>query len=317
MLPSIEQERARLQALGLADTDLPFFTHQPDFRTGLLLLHGSAATPCNHRALGQSLFGWGYTVYAPLLAGHEDLSHLHSGAVSWTDCYRSAETALNQLLSVVEQVFVIGSSFGGSLAYILGVEQASRIAGVIAISAPAQSSERWLPHEPWPRQVREAIVAADARLQHLRLPTLIMHGSDDPSVKVRHGLYAYEQIPALRKKLVLYDGIGHSLGFGYNTPEVAEDIHQFINSTYPSRHIRFGLPDRGYHSVALAGEFNGWSSQSMPMQRHGESWNIDISLLPGAYQYKLVIDGHDWILDPAAESVPTPHGAPNSLIRVG
>src|SRR3982750_2381787 len=100
MLEALETQRQALRAQGVAETDLPFALWQPDFRTGVLLLHGSAATPCNHRALGQHLYGWGYSVYAPMLAGHESPARLHSGEVSWQECYFSAAAAFDALAGV-------------------------------------------------------------------------------------------------------------------------------------------------------------------------------------------------------------------------
>ncbi|HEY9844293.1 MAG: alpha/beta fold hydrolase [Candidatus Sericytochromatia bacterium] len=320
MLEALEAQRQALRAQGVNETDLPFCLYQPDFRTGLLLLHGSAATPCNHRALGQHLLSWGYTVLAPLLAGHDRPARLNAGEVSWQDCYHSAAAALDQLSQVCERVFVVGSSFGGSLAYILGVERSEQISGLVAASAPVLSSDRWHPPNPWMQQVAGAISAAGSALPALRLPTLILHGHDDPSVKVKNAYSAFERIPALRKKLILYHGIGHAVGFGFNTPEVAEDIHQFIKSSTPTRQISVVLEDQGYAQVHLAGEFNAWSAYSLPMQRQGSHWHCDFALLPGVYQYKLVLSDYagnqSWSLDPDAETVLTPHGEYNSLLRV-
>jgi esterase/lipase len=249
-----------------------------------------------------------------LLAGHHDLGLLHSGAVSWQDCYQSALQALDELAQECERIFVLGSSFGGSLAYILAAKEPDKLAGLIAVSAPAQSSERWLPAEPWAQQVRAAIEAADQHLTQIYLPSLILHGQDDPSVKLRHALHAFGQIPAMRKKLTLYDGIGHSVGFGFNTPEVAEDVQQFIQATLPVRRVRFAIADQAYRQVALAGDFNNWTAQAL--HRQDEEWLGELELLPGIYQYKLVIDGLHWILDPEAETLAAPHGQVNSLLRI-
>lgn len=309
----LEAQRAALDAAGLAEADWPFLLHQPESRTGLLMLHGSAASPCNHRALAQQLFGLGYTALAPILAGHDQPQNLDH--TSWLDCYQSAEQALTWLSPLVDRVFVIGSSFGGTLAYLLGIEH-PELAGVIALSAPSLTSERWQPSSAWMTQVKEATAAAEYHLPRLTLPTLIMHGQDDTHVTVKNAWAAYERIPARRKKLVLYDGIGHALGFGYNTAEVAADIRHFIDHTYSPSRLTFTVQDQGYEQVHLAGEFNGWNGHSLPLYRKAGHWACEVELQPGAYQYKLVINGSDWILDPEAESVPTPHGERNSIFRV-
>lgn len=314
MIQAFESERERLIALGLAESDLPFLLHQPEFRTGLLMLHGSAATPCNHRALGQQMFGLGFSVYAPLLAGHETPEIQEH--TSWLDCYHSAEQALEQLLTLVDRVFVVGSSFGGTLAYLLGVKQSKKLAGLVALSAPSLISKRWQPDSAWGIQIKECTAAAEYHLHALDLPCLVMHGLDDPLVGVKNALAAYEKIPAQRKKLILYDGIGHALGFGFNTAEVARDLRHFIDSTYPITPLNLTVQDHNYHQVHLAGEFNGWNGDSLAMHLVGDTWHCTLELQPGVYQYKLVIDGSDWILDPGADSVPTPHGERNSIFRV-
>ena len=151
-------------------------------------------------------------------------------------------------------------------------------------------------------------------MRQLHCPTLVMHGVDDPHVKVDHALTAYPLIPARRKKLSLYNGIGHALGFGFNTAEVAQDIDLFIRFNHAPMPLRLSLPDRGYQQVLLAGEFSAWQA-SQPFVQTADGWQCDLALAPGAYQYKLVIDGR-WQCDPGAESVLTPHGEVNSLLRV-
>lgn len=51
-------------------------------------------------------------------------------------------------------------------------------------------------------------------------------------------------------------------------------------------------------TVALAGDFNDFNSNSFLMQREGEYWVTDVHLSVGKHIYKFVVDGK-WILDPA------------------
>ncbi|MGB4756021.1 MAG: hypothetical protein WBH69_08215, partial [Fervidobacterium sp.] len=55
-------------------------------------------------------------------------------------------------------------------------------------------------------------------------------------------------------------------------------------------------------SVFLAGNFNNWSTSAMPMQLVDGIWQIAITLEPGSYQYKFVINGTTWKEDPEAPS---------------
>jgi esterase/lipase len=314
---TVEAWRETYRSQGLNESDLPFIHYQADLSTGLLLLHGSAATPCNHRALGQLLLGQGLSVVAPLMAGHENPTLLQSGAISWQDCYRSAEYALDFLSQFVQKVFVVGSSFGGSLAYLLGIHRPDKVSGVIALSAPALNSDRYRPSSPWMHEVTACTAEVEHSLHNLQLPTLVLHGADDPSVKVKNALYAYEQISAPCKKMILYQGMGHSLGFGFNTPEVAGDISRFVRTCWQPMPVRFELADHGFESVYLSGEFNGWAGHTLPLKKAQGVWSLQLDLPPGVHQYKLVINGQSWILDPQADSVLTPYGERNSVVRVG
>jgi len=51
-------------------------------------------------------------------------------------------------------------------------------------------------------------------------------------------------------------------------------------------------------SVNLVGDFNGWSKDETPMRREGDRWSAVLRLRPGVYQYKFVVDGSEYVLDP-------------------
>ena len=81
--------------------------------------------------------------------------------------------------------------------------------------------------------------------------------------------------------------------------------------------VSFALLEPNGKRVALAGDFNGWAADAMPMQRkEGGVWETTIPLAPGRYQYKFIVEGV-WIPDPLAqENVWNQHGTLNSVIEV-
>lgn len=83
------------------------------------------------------------------------------------------------------------------------------------------------------------------------------------------------------------------------------------------REVTFTLPDFGASEVYLSGEFNGWAGRSLPLSRQADGrWETALSLAPGRYQYKFIIDG-TWIPDPLAkENVMNEHGTLNSVVEV-
>ena len=80
-------------------------------------------------------------------------------------------------------------------------------------------------------------------------------------------------------------------------------------------HFEFTCPTA--ESVAIAGTFNEWQPNAMPMIALGQGrWAKDLTLPPGDYEYCLVVDGQ-WTPDPhATETVPNPFGGVNSVRKV-
>jgi len=81
--------------------------------------------------------------------------------------------------------------------------------------------------------------------------------------------------------------------------------------------VSFVVLDLGAKHVSLSGEFNGWSPNATLMKRHEDGhWETTVTLAPGRYEYKFVVDGH-WLPDPLAhEHVWNQHGTLNSVIEI-
>lgn len=77
-------------------------------------------------------------------------------------------------------------------------------------------------------------------------------------------------------------------------------------------------------AVSVAGTFNGWSTTALPMQQvKPDQWLAEISLAPGNYEYKFVVDG-EWGCEPGCEHayagcpkcVPNAYGTMNRTLEV-
>jgi 1,4-alpha-glucan branching enzyme len=79
--------------------------------------------------------------------------------------------------------------------------------------------------------------------------------------------------------------------------------------------VAFSYADPGANSVSVAGEFNNWNTTANPMQKDAFGiWTVTIPLKPGRYQYKFVVNGTDWKLDPVnPEKTTDAAGNENSL----
>lgn len=71
-------------------------------------------------------------------------------------------------------------------------------------------------------------------------------------------------------------------------------------------------PDAG--SVYLAGIFNDWDTRAHPMKKGKKgTWKVKLSLGPGLYEYRFIVDG-EWVTDPSCGvSVANGFGGRNSV----
>lgn len=70
-------------------------------------------------------------------------------------------------------------------------------------------------------------------------------------------------------------------------------------------------------SVLLAGDFTGWQREPVQLKKDRKGrWKTTISLTPGTYQYRFMVDGC-WTNDPTAEAqVTNPFGTWNCVREV-
>ncbi len=70
----------------------------------------------------------------------------------------------------------------------------------------------------------------------------------------------------------------------------------------PTIFVQFVLEAPGAQSVALAGDFNGWTPQLLLGDPDSDGvWTGRVALKPGVHQYMFVIDGSQWETDPKAD----------------
>ena len=91
----------------------------------------------------------------------------------------------------------------------------------------------------------------------------------------------------------------------------------YSSSRSSSREVEFTLSAPDAKKVSIAGPFNDWNTQAMPMKKGKDgSWKIKLKLPPGKCEYKYFVDG-SWLNDIAhSESAPNPFGTNNCVITV-
>lgn len=109
--PARASPAPRIEAIG--GDGLSFFGRGTNGR-GVLLVHGVTGSPVEMKYVAKHLHRAGYTVYAPVLAGHgRDMAALR--ASRWEDWYQSLAASLAWFKGEVDQVFMAGVCVGGLL----------------------------------------------------------------------------------------------------------------------------------------------------------------------------------------------------------
>jgi len=77
-------------------------------------------------------------------------------------------------------------------------------------------------------------------------------------------------------------------------------------------------PAGAVKKVSVVGDFNAWDGTARRMTRYPKdgSFRARLTLAPGRYEYKFVVDG-EWVADAEAdEMVANPYGTKNSVLVV-
>jgi len=110
------------------------------------------------------------------------------------------------------QRFVMGRSLGTHPALELAARRAERLQGLVIESGAANLARlvrRLAPSAPVAET--DALIARHkAKVESIRLPTLIIHGADDELVPVQTALELYDALSTERKELVIIPNAGHN-----------------------------------------------------------------------------------------------------------
>ncbi|AYG60907.1 alpha/beta hydrolase [Rhizobium jaguaris] len=122
------------------DDGLSFFWEGSNGK-GVLLIHGLTGAPAEMKLVARNLHRKGYSVYAPLLAGHGvDARTLRRSR--WEDWLESVERASDFLAARTQQVFAAGICVGGKLS-MLAAERRPETIRAVAIYSPCFHYDGW------------------------------------------------------------------------------------------------------------------------------------------------------------------------------
>ncbi|MEW5817655.1 MAG: glycogen-binding domain-containing protein [Spirochaetota bacterium] len=84
-----------------------------------------------------------------------------------------------------------------------------------------------------------------------------------------------------------------------------------------TKRITFVYENPDAKSVAVAGSFCNWEKETYKMKKEsGGTWKKTVSLAPGRYEYRFLVDG-EWADDAKCqERVSNEYGTDNCVLRV-
>lgn len=110
----------------------------------------------------------------------------------------------------------------------------------------------------------------------------------------------------------------HGGRLGRPTGVAVQTVHGPPQPSAGPVRLRFALQARDARTVSLAGDFNGWRPDALPLERGPDGiWTVTVELPPGSWSYSFVVDG-SWVEDPLAESYRADgFGGRNAVVRIG
>lgn len=238
------------------------FTYQGG-PVGLLLIHGFTGSAAEMLPLGAYFRDRGYSVHAPLLAGHgttpEDMRHTR-----WPDWRTSVEQGLTVLQKEgCRYLFAAGLSMGGILA--LDLARRFELSGIISMCAPIKLKDKrsWMASflhyiKPYlkrdeikPDHIERAIVPYDRtpivcvaslnrliryvkrRLADIHTPALIAQAGQDETVEPSSAKTIYHRLSSEHKQLIWYEQSSHIITLDHEKEQLFQDIEAFIRNVTP------------------------------------------------------------------------------------
>jgi len=103
----------------------------------------------------------------------------------------------------------------------------------------------------------------------------------------------------------------------HNPDEVQKMVAVLKGTKVPRKKATLVTRIAGARSVSVTGDFTGWSEEGIPMQHgSGDTWEAELVLAPGEYQYRLRVDGRWEDHVEARERRPNSFGSENCILMV-
>lgn len=233
---------------------------------GILLLHGFTGMPETVNGLVPHLEASGIPYRMPAMRGHwtqpRDLVGVK--AQDWLD---DATAALDDLLTEVDKVVVVGLSMGGLITLQLAIAREADLAGVVTVAPALRVADPlapychlmakvvsywWMPPAPkgtaygaarnyniFPTKAfcefYELGRRVEAELEKVKVPIRILVSKADKTIKPESSQVIYDRIGSTDKDIRWFDRSGHEMMIDWEKDRVFELIMDFITSRQPAQ----------------------------------------------------------------------------------
>lgn len=226
---------------------------------GVLLIHGFTGSAAEMLPMGKYFQERGYTVHAPLLAGHgttpEDMRR-----TGWSDWRASVDEGMKRVQQMgCEHIYAAGLSMGGTL--VLDLAQRHHLSGVIPMCAPVKIKDKrswmapfihyFIPYlerdEKKPAHIEQAIVPYNRtpvacvaslnrlirkvrrRLSNIHMPVFIAQARQDETIDPDSAQAIYDRLSSRSKVLRLYENSSHIITLDHEKEQLFHDVEQFVH----------------------------------------------------------------------------------------
>ena len=231
------------------------------------MIHGFTSAPEQFKELADFFAARGFTVSAPLIAGH-GISPDNLMKTTPEDWMKSVKDAYLELKKKSEKIFIIGNSFGSNLAFWLAKEFDNEQSGIITLGAPIFLKYHYFilfrlytygliqRYYRKPRRLYKAdytdmsdevtysiIPTKNLReffnfiknetipnLGKVKIPTLVAQSDTDPVIKPKSATYIFEKLGSSFKRIYWFPSEFHVLTADGRRAELFQKIYNFIQS---------------------------------------------------------------------------------------
>jgi 1,4-alpha-glucan branching enzyme len=80
--------------------------------------------------------------------------------------------------------------------------------------------------------------------------------------------------------------------------------------------VTFSITPDGVDTASVCGEWNDWQDEPMKVKKSGEFYITKVLPVDNEYQFGYRINNDQWYHDSELDSVPSPFGSLNTLLRL-